>query len=108
MEFCPKCKSLMKKAGEVLKCRNASCGFEKAPSAKAEPEPVAMPTRKREDRGILIVEEPTAGLPTTKSQCPECGNGEAYWWLRQMRGADEPETRFYRCTKCSKTWRERQ
>ncbi len=108
MEFCPKCKSLMKKSGDVVKCRNPSCGFEKAPSAKAEPEPVAMPARKREERGILIVEESTVGLPTTKAQCPACGHGEAYWWLRQMRGADEPETRFYRCTKCNKTWRERQ
>lgn len=96
----------MKKSGDVVKCRNVSCGFEKAPSAKTEP--MAMPVRKKEDRGILIIEESTVGRPTTKAQCSACGNGEAYWWLRQMRGADEPETRFYRCTKCGKTWRERQ
>ncbi|MCJ2562923.1 MAG: transcription factor S, partial [Candidatus Thermoplasmatota archaeon] len=28
------------------------------------------------------------------------------WQLRQTRAADEPETRIYRCTKCSHTWRE--
>ncbi|MRR35944.1 transcription factor S, partial [bacterium] len=30
----------------------------------------------------------------------------AYWWLRQLRSADESEVRFFRCTKCSRTWRE--
>ncbi|MBI2112883.1 transcription factor S, partial [Candidatus Woesearchaeota archaeon] len=25
---------------------------------------------------------------------------------QQTRGADEPETRFFRCTKCNYTWRE--
>lgn len=108
MEFCPKCKSLMKRTGEVVKCRNPSCGFEKAPSAAAREEAPLILPRKRPARDILIVEEATAGLPTTAAQCPGCGHGEAYWWMRQMRGADEPETRFYRCTKCNKTWRERQ
>jgi DNA-directed RNA polymerase subunit M len=30
----------------------------------------------------------------------------AYFWTQQTRGADEPETRFFKCTKCSHTWRE--
>ena len=41
-----------------------------------------------------------------KEKCPKCGNMEAYSWQRQTRGGDEPATRFYRCVKCSKTWRE--
>ncbi len=45
-------------------------------------------------------------LPTTKIECPKCGNDEAEWWTRQTRSSDEPETRFYRCTKCGYTWRE--
>jgi len=28
------------------------------------------------------------------------------WWTQQTRSSDEPETRFYRCMKCKKTWRE--
>ncbi|MCK7525274.1 MAG: hypothetical protein MZV64_50535 [Ignavibacteriales bacterium] len=47
-----------------------------------------------------------SGLPTTNARCPECGNNVAYWWLRQLRSADESEVRFFRCTKCSRTWRE--
>ena len=40
--------------------------------------------------------------------CPKCGNPEAYWVLRQTRGADEPETRIFECTKCGHKWREYQ
>ena len=32
-----------------------------------------------------------------KILCPKCGNKEAFWILRQMRGSDEPESRFYTC-----------
>ena len=45
-------------------------------------------------------------LPKTKILCPKCGNNEAFWILRQMRGSDEPESRFYTCTKCGHKWRE--
>ncbi|RLG10996.1 MAG: transcription factor S, partial [Thaumarchaeota archaeon] len=38
--------------------------------------------------------------------CPKCGNREAYYWAVQTRSADEPMTRFFRCTKCGYTWRE--
>jgi transcription factor S len=44
-------------------------------------------------------------LPTTKIECPKCGNGEAFWWFLQTRSGDEPPTQFYRCIKCSHTWR---
>ncbi len=58
------------------------------------------------DRVVPVLEEVSAGLPTTRMRCPECGNDTAYWWLRQLRSADESEVRFFRCTKCSNTWRE--
>jgi len=45
-------------------------------------------------------------LPTTKIECPKCGNAEAYWWMVQTRGSDESATQFFRCTRCSYTWRE--
>lgn len=38
--------------------------------------------------------------------CPKCGNDEAYWWVLQTRRADEPPTRFYKCTRCGHVWRE--
>jgi DNA-directed RNA polymerase subunit M len=56
---------------------------------------------------ITVVEEGVgASLPTTRVNCPGCGHNRAYWWMRQTRAADEPTTRFYRCVKCGKVWRE--
>ena len=55
-----------------------------------------------------MVETKTATLPKAEETCPKCGNGEAYWVLRQTRGADEPETRIFECTKCGHKWREYQ
>ena len=54
----------------------------------------------------ILEENFDQGLPTTAARCPECGNNLDYWWLRQLRSADESETRFFKCTKCGATWRE--
>jgi len=82
-----------------LECRK--CGYVK----KVEKEERSI-IKKREERGMLILSENIETLPKTKVNCPKCGNNEAYWVLRQMRAADEPETRIYRCTKCNHSWRE--
>ncbi|KAF2194942.1 hypothetical protein K469DRAFT_698502 [Zopfia rhizophila CBS 207.26] len=44
----------------------------------------------------------------TEVVCPneKCRNGEAYFYMVQIRSADEPMTAFYKCTKCNKEWRE--
>ena len=44
-------------------------------------------------------------LPTIEIACEKCENKEAIWWMLQTRSADEPTTQFFRCTKCSHTWR---
>jgi len=44
-------------------------------------------------------------LPVTKAECKKCGS-DGILWMMQTRSADEPSTRFYRCTKCNHTWRE--
>jgi len=60
--------------------------------------------KQREE--VPVVEESESTLPTAKVKCPKCGNNKAYWWMRQTRSADEPTTRFYKCTKCKHVWRE--
>ncbi len=57
-------------------------------------------------KDIAVVEEKVNPLPKAKEECPKCKNDEAYWVLRQTRGADEPETRIFQCTKCGHKWRE--
>ncbi len=59
-------------------------------------------------KDVAVVEQKVATLPTTQEECPKCGHNEAYWVLRQTRGADEPETRILQCTKCGHKWREYQ
>jgi DNA-directed RNA polymerase subunit M len=60
-------------------------------------------------RPMAVVESKAAAtLPTADEPCPKCGNPRAYWVLRQTRGADEPETRIFECTKCGHKWREYQ
>ncbi|GBF88141.1 transcription factor [Raphidocelis subcapitata] len=45
---------------------------------------------------------------TSQANCPECHNGEAYFYEMQTRSADEPATVFYRCARgsCNKVWTE--
>lgn len=101
MEFCPDCKSIMVPRDGKMVCRKCGKKVEKAKGSE-------MPVSRTEqlDRVVPILEQESAGLPTTNAKCPDCGNNIAFWWLRQLRSADESEVRFFRCTKCSKTWRE--
>jgi DNA-directed RNA polymerase subunit M len=83
---CKKCHKSIKLKGEKLKITEA------------------MHERKKE---IVIMGkgEEEAELPKTKIMCPRCENMEAYWWMQQTRGTDEPPTMFYKCTKCGYSWR---
>ncbi len=101
MEFCPECKSMMFPDGDRLKCRK--CGYIKERNQGEE----LLSRTQREEREVTVLEgDIDEGLPTTTTRCPECGHNVAYWWLRQLRSADESETRFFKCTKCRATWRE--
>jgi DNA-directed RNA polymerase subunit M len=91
--------------GGTLVCRK--CGYEKKYEEKKDKyksSVVSMESKKESD--IIVIEGDVGVLPTTRAHCDKCGNNEAYWWMRQLRSADESETRFYRCTKCGSTWRE--
>jgi len=98
MPFCPKCNAfLVHREGELL-C--PMCG--KASKGKTEETVVRSEV---EDNEMLILEDGLT-LPKTRISCPKCEHKEAYWMIRQTRAADEPETRIYRCVKCTHTWRE--
>ena len=98
--FCPKCKSLLYPKDLIFVCRK--CGFKKKKIGRN------VVVNKQEKREITIIEDNDRIniLPKTKIKCTKCDNNEAFWILRQMRGSDEPESRFYTCTKCKYKWRE--
>ena len=101
--FCQKCGSILRpkeKSGKkILFC---ACGFSK----NLEDEKNTSINEKVEaSRKIEIVENIEIN-PKVRIKCEKCAHGIAYYWIQQTRGADEPETRFFKCAKCEHTWRE--
>lgn len=103
MMFCPKCGSIMQpkqeKGKKVLAC---SCGYVKKTGGESVVKEVVQQAKSVE----VVSDEPTT-LPLTEEYCPKCGHDQAYWWTKQMRASDEPETKFLQCEKCKYTWRDR-
>ncbi|MBD3405539.1 MAG: transcription factor S [Candidatus Lokiarchaeota archaeon] len=105
MQFCDECGAMMvpftKEDGtRVLRCR--SCGYIENPEGDMM---VSQPIEKTPRDKIIVVEDDSIPMPITKASCPKCGHNEAYYWTLQTRRGDEGATEFYRCTKCSSTWR---
>ena len=55
---------------------------------------------------IVLIKEKKISLPKIEADCKKCGSKKAYFWIEQTRASDEPPTRFYKCVKCGKVWRE--
>ena len=103
MDFCDECGSMMKTQDGAWVC--GSCGYEKARDRGKEQQMVT--TQGQVESEIVDVSDAEdKGLPTTPVQCPRCDNDRAYWYMQQIRSADESETRFLICTECEHKWRE--
>ena len=114
MEFCPKCGTRLvpmkrKRSGKtvlVLSC--PKCGYVKpSVDVKVAVIPKVIETPPKESIAVITKEEQKLRtLPTVRVECPKCGNNLAFVWQVQTRGSDESSTQFFRCTKCSFTFRE--
>ena len=104
MKFCDDCGSMMKAEGDEWVC--GSCG---AAEARNEAEESGMTTQQDQEESDIVdmsdVDEEALG-PTTEIRCPECGHDRASYEMKQIRAADESETRFFTCTECGHKWRE--
>ena len=96
--FCEKCSGLMFPKEGVLTC--SKCGHTK----KIKNEDKQSIVSKKEEREIAFIDD-GGTLPKDRVLCEKCGHNEAYYVIRQMRAADEPETMIYECTKCGYKWR---
>ena len=93
---------MMQTEGDTWVC--TQCGDETLRDEAAEAGMVT--TQAQEESEIIESGGGSSGLPTTSADCPDCDNDEAYWYMQQIRAADESETRFFVCTECEHKWRE--
>ena len=107
MEFCPKCEKRMvlkrTKDGPAFICPICKCKKNTNSSGKSK---ALIPKKPRET--IVVIGKEDQGLktnPTAQITCPKCENNLAYTWQVQTRAGDEGATQFFRCTKCSHTFR---
>jgi len=93
--FCPKCGSLLFPNEGKMIC---GCGYKGGEGL--------IKDEKKKKKEIEVVEKEVEIYPIIKIDCGKCGNKEAFYWTVQTRSADEPETIFYKCTKCKNQWRQ--
>jgi transcription factor S len=98
MYFCPSCKILLLPDSGVLKCK--LCGF-------TDDSKIKVKEKLEKERKVEIIDEANEhiGDDLLPIVCWNCGSTGVYFWMVQMRRADEPPTRFYKCKKCKKVWR---
>jgi len=108
IKFCPRCRSMMvlaKEGGKTIwKC--PKCGYVEEANASGAKLVEKTTLNRRDDKPIVLTKSGEEALPKVRKVCPRCGNEEAYFWVQQTRAADEPPTRFYKCTRCGYVWRE--
>ncbi len=105
MQFCDQCGSMMKAQNGEMVC--TSCG---ATTERDEDRAAAFVSTDEQTTDDVIETEEGAnfeGKPTTDDVvCEECGNEQAWYTIKQTGSADEPPTRFFKCTECGSRWRE--
>ena len=101
VDFCEKCDSIiLGKKGTEINCN--SCGHKNIIESELNAK-----TNYKRNEDIKIIDEKNLNVnPKTKVECEKCGNNEAYYFTKQTRAADEPETQFFECCKCSHKWRD--
>ena len=104
MQFCDDCGAMMKSVDGEMVCTD--CGASAARDEERAAEFVSTESQTFDDvieteEGLSFEGKPTASDVT----CDECGNGEAYYTIKQTASADEPPTRFFKCKECGYRWR---
>jgi|TARA_Y100000310_G_scaffold321994_1_gene380445 DNA-directed RNA polymerase subunit M len=101
--FCQKCGALMILDSDRKKMNCGSCGY--SPRGKADNIILKEKVNLTKEQEIELQDKKIETLPKVNEVCSKCNNKKAYYWTLQTRAADESETRFFECTKCSHRWR---
>jgi len=100
--FCKSCGSVVNLIPGQKSVACGSCGEKQDHSLKLS-ESVKNKTKKIE----VVDEADEVNINAKiKEECPSCKHDEAYFTTVQTRSSDEPETKFFKCVKCKKMWRD--
>jgi len=105
VQFCDDCGSMMHADGDEMVCSSCETRVPRDDQRAAE----FVTTEQQTDEDVIETEEGAnfEGKPTDDDViCEECGHGEAWYTIKQTASADEPPTRFFKCTDCGNRWRE--
>lgn len=99
MQFCPKCGSIL-----VMKTKNFGCPrCNYVAKGKVD---LKVREEINERAPVAVINEKNSEMyPITDFKCEKCKSKKAYFWIRQMRAGDEPESKFYKCVECKNTIR---
>lgn len=89
--------------GEEMVC--SSCGATQRKEADLSARYESTEEQTFDD---VIESDPEAadeGKPTAEVRCEQCGTEKAWYTIKQTGSADEPPTRFFKCTECGYRWR---
>jgi DNA-directed RNA polymerase subunit M len=106
MQFCDDCGTMMVSQDGTMVCTNDDCGARE--EQDTERAAAFVSTESQTDGDVIETEEDAnfEGKPTaTDVVCEECDAREAWYTIKQTGSADEPPTRFFKCTECGHRWR---
>lgn len=102
VDFCSNCGAIIiGKKGEEITC--PSCGHVNKAKTTVK---LSEKVKAKEELEIIDTNQAAEIHPTTNVDCPQCGHTEAYYWTKQTRAGDEPETQFFKCVECAHQWRD--
>lgn len=107
MQFCDDCGAMMVADGDAMVCTNEDCETTADRDDSLAEEFVSTTEQSGDELIETSEDEQFEGKPTDNDlTCEECGNGKAWYTIKQTGSADEPPTRFFKCTECGYRWRD--
>jgi len=112
MLFCPNCGTRLalvrdkQDLNSITQYSCPKCGYVKSDSSSINDNTITKSNISKEVIIVFDEKEPDLRtMSTSRAECQKCHNDLAYIWQVQTRSGDEGATQFFRCTKCSHTWR---
>jgi DNA-directed RNA polymerase subunit M len=98
---------MMKTVDGEMVCTNDDCGATTERDEELAEQFVSTEAQSGDELIETSEDANFEGKPTSEDvMCEECGTEKAWYTIKQTGSADEPPTRFFKCTECGHRWRE--